>query len=262
MSMSTQTKWPVVERGSGRPVVFLHGYPLSHDMWSPQLDGLRHARIVLFDLPGYGLAHDWPVPETLSGFADSVHESLSRHGEAPSVVVGHSFGGYVALELFRRHPEDFSGLVLTDTRSEADTPEARDKRLATIRRLGDPNQSLDVDATARPLVAPSAWENGGSIVDQVRAMVRSAPSRTVVASLKAIAARPDLTPVLPTIRVPTLVVWGELDQLIPPSQTESMVRRIPGSFGVEMTGAGHLPSLEVPTQFNGALTKFLGKISP
>jgi pimeloyl-ACP methyl ester carboxylesterase len=261
MSLNARSTWTAVERGTGRAVVFLHGYPLRHDMWGPQLEDLStDFRVALLDLPGYGLAHDWPVPETLSGFAESVHESLIQNVGGPSVVVGHSFGGYIALELFRNHPADFAGLVLTNTRSEPDTPETREKRLATVRRLGDPSQSLDAEATARTLVAPSTWQSGSPVVEQVRAMIQAASSRTVIATLKAIAARPDLTPVLPGIRVPTLVIWGDQDQLIPPSQTQSMVSRIPGSSGAGIPAAGHLPSLEAPEPFDRVLETYLRQL--
>jgi 3-oxoadipate enol-lactonase len=247
-----------LEGGTGSPVVFLHGYPLTHEMWRPQLESLSLGHhVVLIDLPGYGYAQDEPVPETLAGFAGSVHATLAEHLARPATLVGHSFGGYVLLELYRTYPQDFEGLVLTNTRSEADTPEAREKRLGTVRRLEETSQGLDVDATARSLVAQATWEAGGPVVQTVRAMVRSAPTRTVVNSLRAIAGRPDLSPVLSTVRVPTLVLWGEQDQLIPPAQTQSMVARIPGSLGVGIPGAGHLPSLEAPNLFDQALGDFL-----
>jgi pimeloyl-ACP methyl ester carboxylesterase len=254
--------WPVVERGHGKPVVFLHGYPLNHAMWEPQLEGLSAGHhVVLLDLPGYGLAQDSPVPETLSGFAESVHHTLARRFSAPAVVVGHSFGGYVALEWFRHHPEQFQALVLTNTRSEPDSAEAREKRLATARRLENPGQHLDVEETARGVLAPATWEAGGLVPNTVRAMVRSAQSRTIIGTLKAIAGRPDLTPVLPTITVPTLVIWGEEDTLIPPAQSRSMVPRIRASSGVGIPGAGHLPSLEAPAPFGNALVDLLGRLT-
>jgi 3-oxoadipate enol-lactonase len=261
MGVETSPTWPAAERGSGRPVVFLHGYPLNHEMWTAQLEGLSGVcHVVLPDLPGYGLEGSSPVPDTLSGFAEAVHARLMGRTLTPAVIVGHSFGGYIALELFRAHPEDFSGLVLTNTRSGADSPEAREKRLATIQRLADPSQHLDIEATARTLVAPATWEAGGRAVDIVLGMVRSASSSTIVGTLRAIAGRSDLTPVLSTVRVPTLVLWGEQDQLIPPAQTKSMVDRIPGSTGVNFPSAGHLPSVETPDAFDLALTDFLKRL--
>jgi pimeloyl-ACP methyl ester carboxylesterase len=254
---------PGIEGGHGKTVVFLHGYPLSHEIWEPQLTLLSAGhRLVMLDLPGYGLAQDRTPPETLGGFASAVHDAIAVRSPGPVVVVGHSFGGYIALELVRQHPEQFEALVLTDTRSSADSAEVRAKRLATAERLADPTQGLDIDETVRGLLTPETWEAQGPIVQRLRGIVLAVPPSTIIASLKAIAGRADLTPVLPTITVPTLVVWGEDDQLIPPEQSQSMVGRIPGAVGVEIPQAGHLPFLETPHSFARPVVDFLGRLAP
>jgi pimeloyl-ACP methyl ester carboxylesterase len=254
--------WSSIEQGEGPPVVFLHGYPLNHSIWTPQLRSLSNShRVVLFDLPGYGLAQESPVPSTLKGFAEGLSATLARQFSGPVVVVGHSFGGYIALELYRSHPGQFRGLVLTDTRSEADDAPTRAKRLATVQRLSDPAEGLDIEATVRALLAPATLAADGPIVGSVREIVRSVRSPAIIGSLRAIAGRDDLTPVLAKIRVPTLVVWGNEDQLIPPVQTESMVDRIRGGSGVGISGAGHLPFLESPDEFSSALHGFLERLA-
>jgi 3-oxoadipate enol-lactonase len=258
--MDRPLTWPAVERGTGPTVVFLHGYPLNHAMWSAQLEDLSQSyTVVLLDLPGYGLADGAQVPETLEAFAATVGSLLTARFTSPIVVVGHSFGGYVALQLYRAHPEIFRALVLTNTRSAPDSHEAKEKRLATLQRLSVPGESLDVDETVHSLVAPITWQAGGGVVETVREMVRDARTAAVRATLRAIAYRPDSTPVLSTIRVPTLIVWGEEDRLIPPPQSQSMVPLIAGSSGVGIPAAGHLPSMEAPGSFNRALQNFLSK---
>ena len=247
-----------MQKGSGAPVVFLHGFPLHGGMWTPQLESLsdRH-RVVLLDLPGYGTETDVSVPDTLAGFASAVAGTCDRVVGGPATIVGHSFGGYIALQLYQDRPDLFHGLVLLSTRSEADTPEAREKRLATVGRLEKPGEKFDVDASVRGLLAESTWTGRPALVELVRKMVAAAPTPTIVRSLRAIADRPDLTPVLPGIRVPTLVVWGAADSLIPPARTEALVTTIPGARGVGMPNAGHLSPLETPEAFNAALARFL-----
>jgi pimeloyl-ACP methyl ester carboxylesterase len=227
-------------------------------MWDPQLGTLsRDNHVVLLDLPGYGLAEGATVPDSLSGFAESVHRTLVQRFSGPVVVIGHSFGGYLALELYRRHPDLFEALVLTNTRSEPDSPEAREKRLATVERLRDPAHGLDIEKTAEGLVAPATWKAAGPAIETIREMVRTARTPTIIGTLQAMAHRPDLTPVLPTIHVPTLVVWGEEDRLIPPSQTRAMVAHIRGGVGAGIPRAGHLPSLETPQSFANSLVRFM-----
>lgn len=230
-------------------------------MWEPQLESLSlDCRVVLLDLPGYGLAADRSVPDRLAGFSEEVHRTLEAHLPGPIILVGHSFGGYVALQLYREHPQHFAGLVLTDTRSGPDSEEARAKRLATAQRLQDPAQGLDIEAVAQTLVSSRTWSRRDPILDRVRSIVRSARSTSIVPTLRAIAARPDLTPVLPTVRVPTSVVWGQDDQLIPAEQSESMVARIPGAEGVAIPEAGHIPSLEKPELFAMAIRRVLHRV--
>jgi 3-oxoadipate enol-lactonase len=251
---------PWIERGGGPPVVFLHGYPLDHRMWESQLVRFSDShRVVLLDLPGYGLARAEEPADSLARAAEAVDRRLREVGSGPFVVVGHSFGGYVALELFHRHPEHFAHLVLTNTRSTADPADVREKRLATARRLEQPSEGLDIDEVARGLLSPAAWVAGGELRETVRSMVREAPVPTVRATLRALANRPDLTEVLPTIRVPTLVLWGEADRLIPPPESRSMLDQLPRGTGVGLPGVAHLPSLEGPELFGRALADFLGQ---
>lgn len=253
---------PALERGSGMPVVFLHGYPLHHALWQDQLEAFSaRYRVIALDLPGFGLAAEESVPDSLSGFSGRVDAFLERRGLGPVVVVGHSFGGYIALQLYRDHPARFRGLVLSNTRAVPDTPETREKRMALVRRLADPRESLDLDETTRGLVAPATWERDPSLVDRVRTMVAEARSPALRGSLTAMARRPDLTPVLPSVAVPTLVLWGDEDRLIPPAQSESMVALLPDGAGVGIPGAGHLAPLEAPHAFGAALGRYLDQVS-
>lgn len=227
-------------------------------MWMPQLTGLTAAhRVVLLDLPGYGSAVGDPVPDTLAGFGEAARDVIERDLGGHATIVGHSFGGYVALQLYRDHPKLFDRLILVSTRSGADTPEAREKRFATARRVSEPGGHLDVDEVAKTLVSEATWTRGGPVPEIVRAIVAAAPGATVVQTLTAIANRPDLTPVLSTIRIPTLVLWGSADRLIPPAQTQALATAIPGARGVELPGAGHLGPMETPAEFDTAVRNFL-----
>jgi pimeloyl-ACP methyl ester carboxylesterase len=256
--IGTPTPLPVLERGAGPTLLFLHGYPLHRAMWNPQLDSLSdHCRVLLADLPGFGTASDHAVPDTLAGFARAVETTVESRVGGPVTVVAHSFGGYIALQLYRDRPDLFERLVLVSTRSEADAPEARAKRLATAERLGNPSERLDVDAAAHPLLSEQSRTGRPRVVEAVRAMVAAAPNRAMVGALRAIANRPDLTPVLASIRVPTLVVWGAQDELMPPARTQALREGVVGSKGVEIAGAGHMSPLEDPPSFDRAVRDFL-----
>jgi 3-oxoadipate enol-lactonase len=249
----------VETRGRGPPVVFLPGYPLDHRIWSEQLRGLSDGHeVVLIDLPGFGADWRTPAPETLSAFAEAVAGTMLEGKQHPATIVGHSFGGYVALQLYLDHSELFDRMILVSTRSTADTPEQRAKRLATAQGLEAPGQKLDVEATVRGLVATKSWEGNSSAVGIAREVVASCRSDSARGALRAMASRPDLTSVLRSVKVPTLVVWGEEDHLIPPGETRVLAEEIPQATGVGIPGAGHLTMLEAPELFNAAVRSFLG----
>ena len=249
---------PTIVRGNGDPVVFLHGYPLTHETWKEQLDPLStDHKIVLLDFPGYGMAASQPIPTTLTGFSESVHTTLHTLSLSPATIFGHSFGGYVALQLYRDHPDDFRALGLVSTRAEADTPEARAKRRATIERLRLPGGTLDIEDTVRSLVSEATARQRPAVVRTVREILQSVPTGTIIPTLQAIADRPDLTPVLSRIQVPALILWGENDGLIPKAQTQSLVERIRGAEGSGFPESGHLAFLESPEAFNRTVRRFL-----
>ncbi|MFZ0891104.1 MAG: alpha/beta hydrolase [Thermoplasmata archaeon] len=255
---SDKAPLPSIVRGNGNPVVFLHGYPLSHVTWKEQLGPLSAShKVVLLDFPGYGMALSQSVPTTLAGFSESVHTTLQALSLTPATIFGHSFGGYVALQLHRDHPDDFRGLGLVSTRSEADSPDARAKRLDTIERLRKPGETLDIEGTVRSLVSEGTARQQPAIVQVVREIVQSVPTHTIIPTLQAIADRPDLTPDLARIQVPTLVLWGENDGLIPKAQTQALVERIRGAHGSGFPDTGHLAFLESPGAFNRTVQVFL-----
>lgn len=247
--------------GSGRDVVFLPGYPLDHRIWRPPDDPPAPPyRSILLDLPGYGAAASSPTPDTLEGFAEAVARELAEQNLRRCAIAGHSFGGYVALELYRTHPERFTGIILADTRSTADTPEAKARRMATIERLVRTGEKPDLEATVRTLLAPATLERGPEVVELVRAILRAAAPVAMAGTLRATAGRADLTPLLGQIQVPALVVWGEDDQLIPPAESRAMVPWIAGAVSVGIPGAGHLPSLERPARFFDAVASFVRRL--
>ncbi|MDE1819240.1 MAG: alpha/beta hydrolase [Euryarchaeota archaeon] len=258
--MATADVLPHDDRGSGSPIVLLHGFPLHRGVWKGQLDPFAVGnRVVAFDLPGYGQASTIRPPETLEGVSAVVESSTHALASPPAVVIGHSLGGYLALHKYGEHPERVRALVLTNTRAEADSEEAAAKRYATIARLRQEGPGGFAVETARNLLAPNNVGNP-DLFPAVLQIVRASPVPAMIASLVALAGRPDFTSLLPEVRVPTLVIWGEEDRTIPPKQSKALVDAIPGAKGVGIPGAGHLPFLENPSAFNQAVLEFLAAL--
>lgn len=171
-------------------------------------------------------------------------------------LAGLSMGGYLAFEILRQAPERVTRLALLDTSARADTPEATQGRHDAIAAVAKhPYRALAVASLAR-LVAPSASQ---IVRDQVVDMsVRVGPD-AYVRQQRAIMARPDSRPLLPEIRVPTLVLVGDEDVLTPPALAEEMAGAIPQATLVRVPGSGHLSPLEAPAAVTAALRAWLPK---
>ncbi len=256
--MDDPSEWPLaLEQHDRRPVlVLLHAFPLDRRMWRRQCAELdSHARVIAFDLPGFGESPAGPNPASLDAWADVIEDVLDALvGDGPVVVAGLSMGGYLALRIADRHPGRLAGLVLADTRAESDSAEARaarDQAIFSVRRHG---VEAFVDTLLPKLLSSEA---GPEIVGHARGIMLDQRPEAVAAALTAMRDRPDSRQVLPRIGVPVMVVVGDQDALTPPTEAEAMARTIPNAWLVRIPGAGHLANLEAPEAFNRALTGFL-----
>jgi pimeloyl-ACP methyl ester carboxylesterase len=243
--------------GKGPPVAFLHAFPLNRTMWSPQMSALAAEwRCLSVDTRGFGESAAAP-PLTIDRYADDVAAVLDAAGVRRAVVVGLSMGGYVAFALWRRHPARVRALVLADTRAGADTPETRARRRELIALAKASGVSAVADRQMIGLLGKTTRERRPEIETTVRAIAGSATVDGVIGTLEAMLERPDSTPTLPTVSVPTLIIAGEEDVLTPPKEARMMHEKIYGSRLEILAQAGHLSSIERPAAFNAVLNEFL-----
>ena len=246
-----------LEAGSGWPLVLLHAFPLSADMWQPQLDAPPEGwRLLAPDLRGLG-----PVPrppaETMDDMAADVLVLLDALRLDRAMIGGLSMGGYVALALFRRAPERCSGIILANSLAGADTPDARagrERMIALVRERGAPAVA---DEMLPRLLGRTSRASRPDVEPLVRRLIEANSPDGIAGALEAMKTRPDSTPMLASVGRPALVVRGGEDALIPPEEAERLDRQLPRSQLVTLRDAGHLCSLETPADFNEALGNFL-----
>jgi len=230
-------------------LLLIHAFPIDAGMWEPQLAALgTRLPIVAPHLPGFG-GTEGPEVLTMSAAAAHCVRALDEAGVDRAVVCGLSMGGYVAFELWRAARTRVAALVLANTKAEPDTPEGAAGRRALAERLR--TEGLDfLVAQPPPLLSagasPELWE-------RVKAMIAAQTPEAVAAAALGMAERPDSTPDLPGIDVPTLVITGSEDTLIPPEVTAGIADGAPDAELLTLDDAGHLSNLEAPDAFSKAL---------
>ena len=244
----------VREIGKGPAVVVVHGFPLDGAMWSGVARALSSQFQVLKpDLPGRGNS-EAPAPTSVEAHADFLETILSQV-EGPVGIAGFSFGGYIALALMKRRPGKVRALALVDTRASADDEAGKAKRDETIAAVRANGVAPLVESMPAKLLSPESLGRP-DLLERVRRIISRQRPETVEADLAAMRDRPDSTPFLREIAVPTLVLVGDRDVLTPPADSEAMAAAIPNARLAVIPGAGHLTPMERPK----AVAQSLGEL--
>lgn len=234
-------------------LLLLHAWPIDARMWQPQLDELpKGLPAVAPNHPGFGGSPLTGDVTTMGACADRALSALDEAGIERAVVCGLSMGGYVAFELWRRARERVIGLVLANTRAVADPPEGAEARRALARRLLSEGNVL-ADAPP-PLLAE---DPPADLHERVREWIADQSPQAIAAAALGMAERPDSTPDLAGIDVPTVVITSTGDRLIPAEVSSEMAARIPAAGLEVLEKVGHLSSLEAPDTFNAVLLEHL-----
>lgn len=244
--------------GQGPPLVLLHGFVGDGPgTWRHQIDALSDEfTVVAWDGPGSGRSSDPPETFRLSDYADCLAGFVDALGLARPHVAGLSFGGALALELYRRHPAIPRTLVLAGAYAGwagSLPPEVTEQRLRLSLQLSDlpPAQLLDA-------MLPSMFSNTAPAERAEEfAVSMSEFHPTGFRAMARACAAADLREMLRDIDVPTLLLYGDEDVRAPLTVGEDLHAAIPGSRLVVMPGVGHLSSVEAAERFNSEVRGFL-----
>lgn len=235
-------------RGTGSPLVLLHGYPLDHHLWDDVAPLLVDTfDLIIPDLRGFGESSTVDSFYAMEDFASDIAALLDQLEIQKTAIVGHSMGGYVALAFARLYPERLSGLALVSSQVSADAPDRKEGRYKSAAEVADKGigsvvASMTPKFTSNPKLQEFAHES----------MERQQPA-AYIGALKAMAERVDSTPLLSSINVPVVLVHGDADQLIPIERAREVKTALRDAYLVEISGAGHMPMMEDPQKTAEAL---------
>jgi pimeloyl-ACP methyl ester carboxylesterase len=232
-------------------------------MWEGQLKALPDGwRLIAPDLRGFGGSTIADVEEhpTIDDYATDVLDIVRELGISSLVLGGCSMGGYAVFAVLRHMPALARALILVDTRAGADTPEGRANRrnmLALLDREGPAGIARDM---MPKLLGRTTLHERPDVEPLVRRLIKQHSPGAIRGAIQRMMQRPDATPLLEQIAIPTLVVVGEEDVLTPPGEARTLADRIRGARLVIVPRVGHLPNLEQPRTFNDTLGEFLRQL--
>jgi pimeloyl-ACP methyl ester carboxylesterase len=250
-----------LESGEGRPLVFLHAFPLNADMWRRQLsDAPSEWRCIAPDMRGFGPGTIAPgTTPTIDEYASDVLALLDAIGIARAVFVGLSMGGYVSFAIARKALDRIDGLVLADTKAAGDTAEGKAGRLAMIETLRTKGLEAVIDGLLAKLPGETTRSQRKDTVAEIRQLMAANRLEAVEAALYVLMTRPDSTPDLRSISCPTLVIVGDEDTVTPRADADVLASTISSAELVVLRRSGHLSNLETPAEFTSALAAFLSR---
>ena len=265
------------------PLILIHGFPVDHRMWDAcaalvaqygDEAGLKPFSIWAPDMPGSG---DYPIPDSSSSgrvasdgayvdaldlLADAYVDVIQEQGVRKAVWVGLSMGGYVVLDIQRRHPETLAGVGLCDTKADADSAESRARRLRIA-------EVCEREHTVDPVMHFASIEPGDSTIKQSNEFVAKftrwihEQSPDGIAWRQRMAAgRPDLNDQLPLITAPTALISGKNDPSSPPARMQPLARSILNadvSF-TAIENCGHFSAVEHPATVARALVDLMSRV--
>jgi pimeloyl-ACP methyl ester carboxylesterase len=244
--------------GDGPPLVLLHPFPAHHELWLPAAQALtsRH-RLVLPDLRGHGDSDVGEGPATMEKYATDLARVLDDADVGRAVFGGVSIGGYILFEFWRRYRARVEALVLCDTRSQADTAEARATRLKSAESVLERGTEMFIEGMVPRLFGKTTLGTRPDLVDAARRMMLKMSPEDIAQVQRGMAERPDSTPTLKTIDVPTLVLVGEEDLLTTVADGESIRQNISGSQMKVIPRAGHFAIWEQAEEVGKVLRQFV-----
>jgi len=236
--------------GDGLPVILLHGWGASSESFRTVHDCLmKQYRVYSIDLPGFGGSDEPSDSWRLDDYVDVIQDFISELAIVDAVLIGHSFGGRIIIKLAARHSVIIDKIVLIDSAGIKPRRSLRYWiRLYTYKSARRLSQL--------PLIRAFSY----NAVESMRRRIESVDYRNASEAMRKIMVRiidEDLTPLLPAISVPVLLIWGEKDTATPLSDGQLMDSLIPDSGLVIFKGAGHWSFIERIRDFMMILSSFL-----
>jgi pimeloyl-ACP methyl ester carboxylesterase len=204
-----------VQEGKGTPIVLLHGLCEDASVWDDFLSAFAERHIIRIDLPGFGQSALYGNG-SLRAMSEAINKVLQKEQVKKSVMIGHSMGGYVALEYAKKHgTEKLAGLGLFHSHPYEDTQERKDVRKKTIAHIDNYGTGTYIKQLFQSLTTPAFNEANAELIQTMTDKALKINATSVANAIEAIRTRKDNSEMLKELACPVLFIVGEEDQISP-----------------------------------------------
>jgi pimeloyl-ACP methyl ester carboxylesterase len=245
---------------SKEAVLFVNGFPLNKNSWFEQVKILApFYRIITFDLTGLGKSTSDNGFVTIDSHVDDIITILNHCKIASASIVGLSMGGYIALRAADRYPLRFNALVLANTRADADSNSAKEKRFSQVTALKNGGILQFAETISSALFSDAFKKNHPEKVLKLNKSIQAQTVKGLCGNLMAIAARQDANEYLGKIKLPVLIISSDNDTVIPYEESAKIKINVTHAKITKIANSGHLTNIEQPDFFSKCIIEFLAK---
>jgi pimeloyl-ACP methyl ester carboxylesterase len=244
--------------GNGEIVLFVHAFPLTADMWHNQVDYFKKKyHVITFDIRGFGKSDDsFNFIYTMENFADDVLNIIESLNLANINICGLSMGGYIVQRAVIKAPENFSSMILADTKAEKEDDRGLLRRGNFIDKLKKEGIGNFPDEFMKRLLFKDNYNNR-ELYSYIKNVIEQQDEKALTGASIAMSTRTNTLDYFENIRIPVLIMAGDNDTFTPPEHSLKMKERLINSEFKIIKNSGHLSPLENPKEFNQYLDNFL-----
>ncbi len=243
-----------------RPIIFVHGFPYDHTMWDSQFEFFKKKfRVISYDIRGLGKSETGDGQYTMESYVDDLFKIIEELNLDKPILCGLSMGGYISFRAIERQQNLFGGLILCDTKPQADDDAGKLKRAAGIKLINGDGVIKFVDG-----FVPNTFAEESKSLEIYRITLDKCRMQNpigVKGALIAMLSRTDTSEAIKNFNLPVLSICGEKDALTPPDVMREFTNKIPNAKFAEIPKAGHMTPLEAPDLFNKILGEFLDNLN-
>lgn len=244
-----------------RPVIFIHGFPFDHLLWENQINSLKKDYYCIsYDIRGLGKSDPGDGQHTMERYTDDLAELVSFLDLEKPVLCGMSMGGYILLRCVEKYPSLFGGIILINTKSEADNDFVKLKRAEGIEKINNEGLNKFNKEFITPLFYEKTVKNNPELINKIIRRANKSNPLGVKGALLAMLSRTDTTGSLSKIKMPAMILCGKYDKLTTPETMKKISEKIKDSEFFTIPASAHMAPVENYEFVNKKIEKFLKKI--